>query len=109
MNNITSSEQANDKFFTIEQKLLPVGYGNNVAINRVLAIISPHSAPAKKLRSNAKKNGMLIDTTQGRSTKSMLILDTNHIILSSMHVETMSNRYENVNKKYTNEPFESLE
>ena len=78
----------------MKQKLLQIGFGNVVATDRVVSIIAANSSPAKRLKDEAKKDARLIDATQGRKTRSILILDSKHIVLSSVQVETMSSRYE---------------
>ncbi len=73
-------------------KMLNVGFGNSVVAERVVAVISPASAPMKRLREEAKVNSRLIDATQGRRTRSIIITDSNHVILSAIQVETISQR-----------------
>ncbi|MBE6903925.1 MAG: DUF370 domain-containing protein [Ruminococcaceae bacterium] len=74
-------------------KLINIGYGNMVCASRLVAIISPDSAPVKRIIADAKDSAMLIDATYGRKTRSVLITDSNHIILSSIQPETIGNRY----------------
>ncbi len=73
-------------------KLLNIGFGNTVVADRVVAIVNPSSAPMKRLREEAKSNSRLIDATQGRRTRSIVITDSNHIILSAIQAETISQR-----------------
>lgn len=73
-------------------QLLNVGFGNTVLIDRVVAIINTGSSPARKLKELAKKNGKLIDVTEGRRTRSIIIMDSDHIVLSSVQTETISQR-----------------
>jgi len=73
-------------------RMLNVGYGNVVAAPRVVSVVSPQSAPMKRLREQAEKRGKLIDATQGRRTRSILILDTDHIVLSAVNPETILTR-----------------
>jgi hypothetical protein len=75
-------------------KLLNLGFGNAVAARRVLAIVNPSSAPMKRLREDARQAGRLIDATQGRRTRSIIITDSNHVVLSAIQAETMSQRFE---------------
>ena len=82
----------------IKQRLLNIGFGDVVAAERVVAIISPASAPMKRLKDDAKKNQRLVDATHGRKTRSVIIMDSRHVVLSSVQVETISNRYENIAK-----------
>lgn len=75
-------------------KLINVGFGNAVNADRVIAVVSTDSAPVKRIISQAKENNMLIDTTQGRKTHSVLIMDSNHIVSSYLKAETILNRTE---------------
>ena len=70
-------------------RMLNVGYGNVVASPRVVSVVSPQSAPMKRLREQAEKRGKLIDATQGRRTRSILILDTDHVVLSAVNPDTI--------------------
>lgn len=69
-----------------------VGYGNVVNDGKILAIISPDSAPAKRLIQNAKDEARLIDATQGRRTRAVIVTDTGHIVLSAIQPETIASR-----------------
>ena len=73
-------------------KLINIGFGNIVVANRVVAIVSPDSAPIKRFVSEAKEKGQLIDATYGRRTRSVLITDSGHVLLSAMSPETVANR-----------------
>lgn len=77
----------------MEQPLLNIGFGNAVAADRVVAIVSPNSAPMKRLKDEAKKEKRLVDATHGRRTRSIIVMDSNHIILSSIQAETVSQRF----------------
>ena len=77
-------------------KLLNVGFGNSVNLDRVIAIISIDSAPARRILSHAKDNNMLIDATQGRKTHSLIIMDSDHIVSSYLKADTILNRNENI-------------
>ena len=77
----------------MDGRMINVGFGNAVVASRILAIVGPHSAPIKKLKDEAKKNNRLIDVTEGRRTRSIIILDSNHVILSSVQRETLTQRY----------------
>ena len=79
----------------MEIKLLNVGFGNVVIANRVVAIVSPDSAPMKRLKEDAKEEGRLIDATYGRRTRAIIITDSNHVILSAVQPETAANRLVN--------------
>jgi len=73
-------------------QLLNVGFGNTVMVDRVVAVINTGSAPARKIREIAKKSGKLVDVTEGRRTRSMLIMDSNHVVLSSVQSDTIGQR-----------------
>ena len=73
-------------------RMLNIGYGNVVASQRVVSVVSPQSAPMKRLREQAEKRGKLVDATQGRRTRSILILDTDHVVLSAVNPETILSR-----------------
>ena len=73
-------------------KLISIGFGNVVASSRILAVISPDSAPIKRIIQEAKERGMLVDASFGRRTKSVLLMDTDHVILSSVTPETIAAR-----------------
>ena len=73
-------------------KLINIGFGSMLAAQRVLAIMDPDSAPIKRVMQEAKDRGMLIDASYGRKTKSVILMDTDHVILSAMTPETLSAR-----------------
>ena len=73
-------------------KLINIGFGSMVAANRLLAIVSPESAPIKRLIQEAKERSMCIDATYGRKTKSVILMDTDHVILSAIQPETIAGR-----------------
>jgi hypothetical protein len=75
-------------------KLVHIGFGNMVAGDRVVAMIHPNSAPIKRLKEEAREGGRLIDATQGRKTRAILITDSNHVILSAIQPETIAGRFE---------------
>ena len=77
----------------MEQNLLNIGFGSTVVVDRVVAIVSPNSAPMKRLKDEAKKDKRLIDATHGRRTRAIIIMDSNHIVLSAIQAETVSQRY----------------
>lgn len=81
----------------MEQSLLNIGHGSTVVVDRVIAIVSPNSAPMKRLKDEAKEDKRLIDATHGRKTRSIIITDSNHIVLSALHPETISQRYITLN------------
>ena len=73
-------------------KLLNIGFGNYVIADRIIAIVNPNSAPMKRLKEEAKETKRLIDATQGRKTRSIIITDSNHVILSAIQAETVAQR-----------------
>jgi len=68
----------------MDQRMINIGFGNSVVASRVLAVVNPKSSPMKKLRDEARGQKRLIDVTEGRRTRSIIILDSNHVILSSV-------------------------
>lgn len=70
-----------------------IGYGNMVAASRVIAVVSPEGAPMKRLRDEARQRGMLVDATEGRRTRSIIITDSGHVMLSSLQSETLAERF----------------
>ena len=87
----------------MEQPLLNIGFGSTVAADRVVAIVSPNSAPIKRLKDEAKEDRRLIDATYGRKTRSIIIMDSNHIVLSAIQAETISQRYAAIFKEKTSQ------
>jgi regulator of extracellular matrix RemA (YlzA/DUF370 family) len=77
----------------MDQSLLNIGFGSTVVSDRVVAIVSPNSAPMKRLKDEAKDDKRLIDATHGRRTRSIIIMDSNHVVLSAIQAETISQRY----------------
>ncbi len=75
-------------------KLLHIGFGNMIVSERVVAIIHPSSAPIKRLKDEARNQGRLIDATEGRKTRAILVTDSNHVILSAIQPETIGIRFE---------------
>jgi regulator of extracellular matrix RemA (YlzA/DUF370 family) len=73
-------------------KLLNLGYGNLVAAARVIAILTPQASPMKRLRDEAAKSNKLLDVTQGRRTRSIVVTDSDHVILSAINPETIAAR-----------------
>ncbi len=73
-------------------KLINIGFGNMVSANRLVAIVSPESAPIKRIIQDAKERGSLIDATYGRRTRAVIITDSDHVILSAVQPETVANR-----------------
>lgn len=73
-------------------KLINIGFGNMISASRLLTVISPDSAPVKRLVQEARDRGMLIDASYGRKTKSVLVMDTDHVVLSAVLPETIAAR-----------------
>lgn len=73
-------------------KLVNIGFGNMVSASRMIAIISPESAPIKRIIQDARERGNLIDATQGRRTRAVIVTDSDHIILTYLQTETLANR-----------------
>ena len=76
-------------------KFINIGYGNMVAVERVVTLVSPESAPVKRLIQDAKDDGRIIDVTCGRKTRAVVITDSEHVILSALQTETIANRLNN--------------
>ena len=76
----------------MDVKLINIGFGNVVAANRIIAIISPESAPIKRIIQEARDKGLLIDATYGRRTRAVVVTDSGHILLSAVQPETVANR-----------------
>jgi regulator of extracellular matrix RemA (YlzA/DUF370 family) len=76
------------------KNLVNIGYGNMVMVTKVVAVLSPESAPMRRLKEEAKERKMLLDATQGRKTRAMIITDSDHVILSAVQVETLMQRFE---------------
>ena len=79
-------------------QLINIGFGNIVSANRIVAIVSPESAPIKRIVQEAKDNGNVIDATYGRKTRGVLIMDSGHVILSSIQPETIASRMDKDDK-----------
>ena len=76
----------------MDVKLINIGFGNVVAANRIIAIISPESAPIKRIIQEARDRGLLIDATYGRRTRAVVVTDSGHILLSAVQPETVAKR-----------------
>ncbi|MFQ5900694.1 MAG: DUF370 domain-containing protein [Thermodesulfobacteriota bacterium] len=77
----------------MEFKFLNIGFGNIVSASKIVAIVSPESAPMRRLKDRAREMDNLIDATQGRKTRSIIVTESNHIVLSAMQVETLLQRF----------------
>ena len=87
-------------------KLINIGFGNMVSASRLVAIVSPESAPIKRIMQDAKEQGTLIDATYGRRTRAVILTDSDHVILSALQPETGANRF---NDREDEESAEELE
>jgi hypothetical protein len=74
-------------------RLINIGFGNIVSANRVIAIVSPESAPIKRIITEARERGQLIDATYGRRTRAVIVTDSGHVVLSAIQPETVANRF----------------
>ena len=83
-------------------KLIGIGFGSMLAAQRVLAVMDPDSAPIKRVVAEAKERGMLIDASYGRATKSVILMDTDHVILSALTTDTLSARWEDTQEEKEN-------
>lgn len=83
----------------MDYKLINIGFGNVVLASRVISIVSYSSAPMKRLKEEAKKTGRLIDASQGRKTRALIITDSGHVILSAVQVETITQRFTEKSEK----------
>ena len=73
--------------------MINVGFGNSIVAGRIVAVVNPHSSPMKKLKDEARRSNRLLDVTEGRRTRSIIILDSNHVVLSSVQPETITQRF----------------
>ena len=84
-------------------KLIGIGFGNVIVARRVLAIVDPDSAPIKRVVQEARDRGMLIDASYGRKTQSVILMDTDHVILSALTTEVLAARWEEKREEKENE------
>ncbi len=84
-------------------KLINIGFGNMVSANRLIAIVSSESAPIKRIIQDARDRGTLIDATYGRRTRAVIIMDSDHVILSAVQPETVANRVSDYNEEIEEE------
>ena len=75
------------------ERLINIGFGNYVLAGRVVGIVSPASSPMKRLREDARAEGRLIDATQGRRTKAVIVMENNELVLSALQPETLTGRF----------------
>lgn len=85
----------------MEQELLNIGFGNTVVADKVVTILTPNTSPMKRLKDEAKEDRRLIDATHGRKTRSIIVTDSNHVILSAIQAETISQRFTALKKDET--------
>ena len=74
-------------------RLINIGFGNMVSASRIITIVSPDSAPIKRIIQDARDSGQLIDATYGRRTRAVIVMDSGHVILSAIQPETVANRF----------------
>lgn len=77
----------------MDVQLINIGFGNIVSANRVIAIVSPESAPIKRIITDARDRGQLVDATYGRRTRAVIITDSSHVVLSAIQPETVAHRF----------------
>jgi extracellular matrix regulatory protein A len=82
----------NDWMIVMSIKLINIGFGNIVSANRIISIVSPESAPIKRIIQDARDRGSLIDATYGRRTRAVIVMDSDHVILSAVQPETVAHR-----------------
>ena len=75
-------------------KFINIGFGNIISADRLIAIVSPESAPIKRIIQDARDNGKLVDATYGRRTRAVIMMDSDHVVLSAVQPETVANRLE---------------
>ena len=90
-------------------KLINIGFGSIVSADRLVAMVSPESAPIKRIIQEARDNGMLIDATYGRRTRAVIITDSDHIILSAVQTETLANRIDDMSVVLTDDDEEDAD
>ncbi len=84
-------------------KLINVGFGNMVSANKIVAIVSPESAPIKRIIQESRERGILIDATYGRRTRAVIITNSDHVILSALQPETVASRIEDISASTSTE------
>ena len=90
-------------------KLINIGFGNMVSASRLVAIVSPESAPIKRIIQEARDKGVLIDATYGRRTRAVIVMDSDHVVLSAIQPETVANRLYDHDEDDTDEELEEDE
>jgi len=89
-------------------KLINVGFGNMVSANKILAIVSPESAPIKRIIQEGRERGVLIDATYGRRTRAVIITDSDHVILSALQPETVASRMQGIEDNSAGETLKKI-
>ena len=84
-------------------RMINVGFGNMIAMDRIVSIVTPLSSPIKRLRDEAKEANRLVDATHGRKTRSVIVLDSKHIILSAIQVDTLCQRIDHLKSAEPND------
>ncbi|MBQ3567278.1 MAG: DUF370 domain-containing protein [Oscillospiraceae bacterium] len=84
-------------------QLINIGYGNMISSSKLVAVVSPESAPIKRLVQDARDDGRLVDATYGRRTRAVIIMDSDHVILSAIQPETITARFDNSDNKEEDE------
>ena len=93
MSNVSAKERlAKDRHVAVAPTMVNIGYGNLVMAARVIAIVQPSSSPMRRLRDEAGQRGKLVDATEGRRTRSIVVTDSDHVILSAITPETIATR-----------------
>ena len=83
--------------------LISIGFGNVVASEKIVAIITPGSSPVRRLKDEARQKGKLVDATQGRRTRPLIVMDSDHVVLSAIGAETITQRLEKANGELSEE------
>ncbi len=83
----------------MENNLLNIGFGSTVVAEKVVAIVVPNSAPMKRLKDEAKQEKRLVDATHGRRTRSIIIMESNHVVLSAIQADTIAQRYSSLQEE----------
>jgi regulator of extracellular matrix RemA (YlzA/DUF370 family) len=86
----------------MDARLINVGFGNAVKVSRILAVVNPGSSPIRKLKDEARRERRLIDVTEGRRTRAIILLDSGHLVLSSVQPETISQRLAQLEEEHHN-------
>ncbi len=87
-------------------RLINIGFGNMVSAGRVIAVVSPESAPIKRMIQDARERGVLIDATYGRRTRAVIVTDSDHVVLSALQPETVANRLQDKEDTISEEELE---